>query len=846
MLLSCCFREARNKKNKKRKSILGGKEEEKQVVSRGEGDQLLVDGSDQPQGVEVYTVSQSAGRRGQERHPASRRLFKQRSQESVKRGSIPWIDQSPVGETPNLPGDPASFRHCEDESRRLSSSSGLSSSSPQKASHGKPQTLISSTSAQGQAQTSLIASSDQRRAQFSSGGSRYSPDPVQLSQSSVSAQNGFDKAPAQGTTLSAALLKSQSRQPTNAKGAGAAVGRVGGSLMGQAHHLPPNHASNQSSAAELKDCRSSRPPPLSSPSPSLSSSSVQSSEEEARPIVRGLKKSTAFHDASLLQAQLAEDEEGRRREQEGAEARRMVEMEREDMRRRVEVERRRSEDEKEAAREKAIKEGEARMRRVLEEEFKARMAKFEEQQRAEREEAERKFAQRIAAEKELHSKALETAMMDAKNEANRTISELNREVVAERGKLVAEQQARSRELEEEWRVKEERLQKSLLEVEGREQEWQEERAEVLAEVQRLKAEASRMVAILAMEAEEENLSEEKKLSLGQEVYSLQLVVDMRTGEVRSLRQQLAVANQQLECMDSLRGQLEKANARLDDLQAQVLNKNAIEKQLSQEKSQLELSVDSSNKAVERMSQNVEELQWRIRNNFDLPVQVAGGEGEIGGNQQSKSPATSPLSPLSPGQHMSGMRNRPQSTPLPERRLDGSPKKASMFSVSQAMIEATTIVEDSHTTSDFSPSSSDGATHSLKIDEPKHNYADSLGSECNGRDDMEEQQSDSEEAETDSLDEGLGDISSDQDSPESPGPVEVTASETLTVSRVERAEVVTPERRMVLDLQLSPSKHSDPAEERRMVLDLQLAPNSQPGSPMKSPTSEERMPSRITM
>merc|ERR1719242_346057 len=147
-----------------------------------------------------------------------------------------------------------------------------------------------------------------------------------------------------------------------------------------------------------------------------------------------------------------------------------------------------------------------------------------------------------------------------------------------------------------------------------------------------------------------------------------------------------------------------------------------------------------------------------------------------------------------------------------------------------MIEATTIVEDSHhTTSDFSPSSSDGAAHSLKIDEPKHNYADSLGSECNDRDDMEEQQSDSDDAETDSLDEGLGDISSDQDSPESPGPAEVTASETLTVSRVEGAEVATPERRMVLDLQLSPGKCSDPAEERRMVLDLQLAPNSQPGA-----------------
>ena len=202
-----------------------------------------------------------------------------------------------------------------------------------------------------------------------------------------------------------------------------------------------------------------------------------------------------------------------------------------------------------------------------------------------------------------------------------------------------------------------------------------------------------------------------------------------------------------------------------------------------------------------------------------------------------------------------------------------------------MIEATTIVEaeiDPNTTSDFSPSSSDGVpahSQSLKVEETKHNYADSLGSECNGRDDMEEQGSESEEeVETDSLDEGLGDISSDQDSPESPGPVEVTASETLTVSRVERAEVVTPERRMVLDLQLSPAKCTDPTEERRMVLDLQLAPNhsnnnpnhsqlghnhnnpshsqpggnnnnnqiSQPGSPLKSPTSEERMPSRITM
>ena len=221
----------------------------------------------------------------------------------------------------------------------------------------------------------------------------------------------------------------------------------------QAHHLP-NDASNQSSAAELKD-GGLRSAPCSSRSPSISSSSTQSSEEEARPIVRGLKKSTAFHDASLLQAQVADDEKARRK----------VEVERE-------KERRRMDDEKEAAREKAIKEGEMRVRKVLEEEFKVRMAKFEEQQRLEREEVEKKFTQKMAAEKEAHIKALEAAMMEAKNEANRTISELNREVVAERGKLVVEQQARSGKMEEEWRRKEEQLQNSLLEVEGREQQWQ--------------------------------------------------------------------------------------------------------------------------------------------------------------------------------------------------------------------------------------------------------------------------------------------------------------------------------------------------------------------------------------
>merc|ERR1719192_3061401 len=92
------------------------------------------------------------------------------------------------------------------------------------------------------------------------------------------------------------------------------------------------------------------------------------------------------------------------------------------------------------------------------------------------------------------------------------------------------------------------LQDSLAIRETREEAW-EEKEEVVLEVQRLKAEASKMVSLLALEYEEENLSEEKKRSLSAEVYSLQLVVDMRTGEVRNLRDQLANLTHQLELVE---------------------------------------------------------------------------------------------------------------------------------------------------------------------------------------------------------------------------------------------------------------------------------------------------------
>ena len=174
--------------------------------------------------------------------------------------------------------------------------------------------------------------------------------------------------------------------------------------------------------------------------------------------------------------------------------------------------------------------------------------------------------------------------ISSKNSANQTISELNKQIVTERAKMFAEQQEVKKRLEEEFNMKETRLQQSLSALqdslailEKREKAWEEEKAEVVLEVGRLKAEASKMVNLLAMEYEEENLSEEKKRSLSAEVYSLQLVVDMRTGEVMNLRDQLASLTHQLEVMQDVQTKLDKANNRIEDLEEQVRTKDRVEK-----------------------------------------------------------------------------------------------------------------------------------------------------------------------------------------------------------------------------------------------------------------------------
>ena len=146
--------------------------------------------------------------------------------------------------------------------------------------------------------------------------------------------------------------------------------------------------------------------------------------------------------------------------------------------------------------------------------------------------------------------------------------------------MFTEQQENIKHMDEEFKMKEDRINKSLnlLKqslnlIEEREQGWQEEKAEILKEVQRLKAVGTHMVKIFTSEHDEDDLSEYKKRSLSQEVYSLQLVVEMRTGEVRNLRDQLARTTQELEQAEVVKEKLGKSTARIEDLEEQIKLKN---------------------------------------------------------------------------------------------------------------------------------------------------------------------------------------------------------------------------------------------------------------------------------
>jgi len=170
-------------------------------------------------------------------------------------------------------------------------------------------------------------------------------------------------------------------------------------------------------------------------------------------------------------------------------------------------------------------------------------------------------------------------------------------------------------------------------------------------------------------------------------------------------------------------------------------------------------------------------------------------------------------------------------------------------VSKEMLEATqeqetAAEEETGTTSDFSPSSDVGVTE-------VSTYPEELVSRDDGGMEKDELNSDDDEAaEVDSLDEGLGDISSENETVDSPTP-DVKEAETLSCEKDITfnnvpcqlpSNTTSPERRKFLELQLNSDPPNIPTTNPPNVIE-NIAETNSPSSPIKSPI-KERIPSRI--
>jgi len=344
-----------------------------------------------------------------------------------------------------------------------------------------------------------------------------------------------------------------------------------------------------------------------------------------------------------------------------------------------------------------------------------------------------------------HKKEMEEALLEANNVARETINKLNRDVKEEKEKMKEKQTLELNKITSELNDKEKQMKEAFEEIEQREQAWQDEREDIISEVQRLKAEASKMIQILAEEYEEENLSEEKKRSLSAEVYSLQLVVEMRTGEVRSLREKLGIVTHQMESQAVTQSQLDKALARIEDLEEQLKQKVVKEQLISAEKWELESSVSESTKKMERMSMNVEELQWRIRNNFELPVDI-----------YSKSPDKCLKSNFSDNNKANIRLSAEDNIQDSNKVIDTS---SALNQKSGDLMDDPKVVAAND---DTSPSSDVCMNYDTIHDIPEEDEELS-----DGNNNLPVNNDDDEQVDVNSLDEGLGDISSDSGGTESP-------------------------------------------------------------------------------
>jgi len=101
-----------------------------------------------------------------------------------------------------------------------------------------------------------------------------------------------------------------------------------------------------------------------------------------------------------------------------------------------------------------------------------------------------------------------------------------------------------------------------------------------------------------------------------EIESLRSVLELRSQENAALRSELDSYRRDIEEKDALQMRLDMAEARCEDLKAQLQRKESFERQVSHENEMLHESIHQVSKHNKRLSQRNEELQWKLRNKND--------------------------------------------------------------------------------------------------------------------------------------------------------------------------------------------------------------------------------------
>jgi len=97
-----------------------------------------------------------------------------------------------------------------------------------------------------------------------------------------------------------------------------------------------------------------------------------------------------------------------------------------------------------------------------------------------------------------------------------------------------------------------------------------------------------------------------------EVDSLKAVLEMKTEEIHGLRMEKAKLEDKLEDFDRIKVSHGKVSAHMEDLKAQLNEKQVVERKLSEENRQLYNSMEREVNAKRRLTMEKEELEWKMR------------------------------------------------------------------------------------------------------------------------------------------------------------------------------------------------------------------------------------------